>query len=147
MLTCITCWSKLKTAQPCTSEDQKMKKNIRGMKICLSGGYTLDENELYVKCNLSNLNVRRQVHLRNFILRLKQNGSNMVNNENLNISTRLRDGPVFKVTHPNSEPIKRSVMYAGELERNNLDSELRNIDDIVKFKRVQKSWMLNIFLD
>ena len=38
-------------------------------------------------------------------------------------------------------------MYAGALEWNNLDSELRNIDDIVKFKRFQKSWMLKTFLD
>ena len=82
------------------NELQKLNRHhIRGMEIYLSGGYTLDENELYVKYNLSNLNVRRQVHLRNFMFRLKKIESNMVNNENLNISTRVHDGPVFKVTY------------------------------------------------
>ena len=55
----------------------------------------------------------------------------------MNISTRLHDGPVFKITHPNSEPIKRSVMYAGAIEWNNLDADIRNIDELFKFKRSQ----------
>ena len=127
---------------------QKLNRHhIRGMKICLYGGFMLDECELYAKCNLSELNVRRQVHLRNYMFKLKNINDNMVDNSNSNMNTRLHDGPVFKVTHPNSEPIKRSVMYAGALEWNNLDSDIRNIDDIVKFKRIQKSWMLKTFLD
>ena len=116
------------------------------MKICVSGGNTYDENELYVKCNLSKLDVRRTVHLRNYMFKIKNVKENMVVND-LNISTRLHDGPVFKVTHPNSEPLKRSVMYAGANEWNNLDADLRNTKDISVFKRIQKSWMLNTFLD
>ena len=38
-------------------------------------------------------------------------------------------------------------MYAGAIEWNNLDADIRNIDDIVKFKRIQKALMLNTFLD
>ena len=53
----------------------------------------------------------------------------------MNISTRLHDGPVFKITHPNSEPIQRSVMYAGASKWNNLDADIRNIDEFFKFKR------------
>ena len=64
----------------------------------------------------------------------------------MNISTRLHDGPVFKITHPNSEPIKRSVMYAA-FKWNDLDADIRNIDEFFKFKRSQISWMLNTFLD
>ena len=63
------------------------------------------------------------------------------------INTRLHVGPVFKVVHPNSEPIKRSVKYAGAVDWNNLDADVRNIDDITRFKRVQKSWMLKSFSD
>ena len=107
----------------------------------------LDENELYVKCNLSTLNVRRQVHLRNYMYKIKNEKNNLVNNDDSNINTRLHDGPVFKVTHPNSEPIKRSIMYAGALEWNSLDADIRNIEDIDKFKRNQKVWMLNTFID
>ena len=38
-------------------------------------------------------------------------------------------------------------MYAGALEWNNLEADIRNIEDIDKFKRNQKVWMLNSFLD
>ena len=128
-------------------ELQKLDRHhIRGLKICLNNGYLMEENELYIKCNLSKLNARRQVHLRNYMFKAKKEGNNLVINE-ANIVTRLHDGPVFRITHPNSEPIKRSVMYAGALEWNNLDADVRNVDDLVKFKRLQKSWMLNTFID
>ena len=38
-------------------------------------------------------------------------------------------------------------MYAGANEWNNLDADIRNIEDPVKSKRIKKSWMLNTFLD
>ena len=130
------------------NELQKLnRQHTRGMKICLNGGYILNEDELYIKCNLSKLDVRRKVHLRNYMFKLKKFDNNLVNNVDVHVNTRLHDGPVLKVTHPNSEPIKRSVMYSGALEWNNLDSEVRNINDIVQFKRIQKSYMLNTFLD
>ena len=93
------------------------------MKISKNGGYQLDENELYVKCNLSSLETRRKVHLRNDMFKLKEDNINCVDNDDIN--TRLHDGPVFSITHPKSEPIKRSVMYAGAIEWNNLDSDVR----------------------
>ena len=117
------------------------------MKISLNGGYLLDESELYIKCNLSNLKTRRQVYLRNYQFKIKDNDSKLVDNYKVHINTRLPDGPVSKVTHPNSEPIKRSVMYSGPLEWNTLDADIRNIKDIVNFKRIKKAWMLNTFLD
>ena len=128
------------------NELQKLKRHhLRGMKISLNGGYQLDEKDLYIKCNLSKLEIRRKVHLRNFMFKQKKKKCNVVDNSEVTINTRLHDGPVFKVTHPNSEPIKRSVMYSGALEWNSLDADLRNIDDIVSFKRKQKFWMLETF--
>ena len=125
-------------------ELQKLNRHhIRGMKIW---GFQLDENELYIKCNLADLIVRRQVHLRNDMFKIK-GIEKKLNNSEIQINTRLHDGPVFNVTHPNSEPIKRSVMYAGALEWNNLDADVRNIRDILSFKRKQKSWMLKTFLN
>ena len=61
--------------------------------------------------------------------------------------TLYRQLVLFNVTHPNSEPIKRSVMYAGALEWNSLESDVRNIKDSVSFKRNKKTWMLNTFVD
>ena len=87
------------------------------------------------------------MHLRNYMFKIKKNECNLVVNDDIHVNTRMHDGPVFKVTHPNSEPIKRSVMYSGALEWNKLDAEIRNSENIVIFKRIQKSWMLNTFLD
>ena len=121
--------------------------HIRGMKISLNEGYLFDENELYSKCNLAELSIRRQVHLRNYMFKIKRNENNLNTNDDVTVNTRLYDGPVFNVIHPNSEPIKRSVMYAGALEWNNLEADVRNIKEFVQFKRIQKSWMLKSFLD
>ena len=131
----------------CSIELQKLDRHHkRGMKISIINSHLLNDDELNKKCNLSELDLRRRVHLRNYVYKIKGIDANMVVNiEEKNINTRLHDGPVFKVTHPNSEPIKRSVMYAGAVDWNNLDAEIRNIDDIVKFKRVQKTWMLKTF--
>ena len=133
----------------CSIELQKLDRHHkRGMKISIINSHLLNDDELHKKCNLSELDIRRRVHLRNYMYKIKGIDANMVVNiEENNINTRLHDGPVFKVTHPNSEPIKRSVMYAGAVDWNNLDAEIRNIDDIVKFKRVQKTWMLNSFIE
>ena len=133
----------------CSPELQKLERHHkRGMKISVKNSHLLNDDEINIKCNLSELDIRRRVHLRNYMYKIKGNESNLVvNNDENNINTRLHDGPVFKVTHPNSEPIKRSVMYAGSIDWNNLDAETRNIDDIVKFKRSQKMWMLNSFIE
>ena len=39
-----------------------------GMKISLKNGYNLNENELFNMCKLSDLDIRRHVHLRNLII-------------------------------------------------------------------------------
>ena len=130
------------------NELQKLnRQHVRGMKISLNEGYLMDEDELYIKCNLSKLENRRKVHLRNFMFKIQSIESNLMNTDDVIVNTRLHDGPVFKVTHPNSKPIKRSVMYSGALEWNNLESDIRNIKEVDTFKRKQKIWMLNTFID
>ena len=81
------------------------------------------------------------------MFKIKYIKDNLSTSIEVNVNTRLHDGPVFNVTHPNSEPIKRSVMYAGALDWNNLDADVRNINENVHFKRIQKSWMLKSFMD
>ena len=81
------------------------------------------------------------------MFKIKNIENNMLLNDDVQVNTRLHDGPVFKITHPNSEPIKRSVMYTGALEWNSLDAEVSNARDIVSFKRIQKSYMLNTYME
>ena len=53
-------------------ELQKLKKlHIRGMQICLTNGYDMEENELFNLCKLSNLETRRHVNLRNYMFNNK----------------------------------------------------------------------------
>ena len=46
------------------------RQHVRGIQICLNNGFLFDEAELYVKCNLSELDIRRQVHVRDFMFKL-----------------------------------------------------------------------------
>ena len=126
-----------------TPELKKLnRRHLRGMRLCLDNGHNIDEDELYIKCKISNLENRRKVHIRNFMFGKKEFCEN-----NINVNTRLHDGPVFKVIHPYVETIKRSVWYGGSLEWNSLDAGLRNIVDPVEFKRAQKSWVLNTYIE
>ena len=84
--------------------------------ICLNNGFYLEEQDLYVNCNLSKLSVSRQVHLRNFMYKIKDIEDNILLKDDVQMDTILHDGPVFKISHPKNEPIKRSVMCAGALE-------------------------------
>ena len=72
------------------------------------------------------------------MFKIKGNENHLNISNDMHVNTRLHDGPVFNVTHPNSEPIKRSVMYAGALEWKSLESDIRNIKDSVSFKRNKK---------
>ena len=46
------------------------------------------------------------------MFKVKNIENNLNNNDAVHVNTRLNNGHVFSVTHPNSEPIKRSVMYS-----------------------------------
>ena len=115
----------------------------RGMRISLTNGYNFNENELFNLCKISSLDTRRHVHLRNYMF---NNKSKYVKGNHL-VNTRMHDGPVFDVPKPNSDVIKKGVIYSGALDWNNLDAEIRNIKDLVQFKRTQKYWMLGAYLN
>ena len=75
----------------------------RGMKISISNSNNLEENDLFNICKLSNLDTRRHVHLRNYMF---NNQFKYFKNKHY-INTRLYDGPVFEVTKPNNDIIKK----------------------------------------
>ena len=98
---------------------------------------------MFINCKISNLESRRKVHVRNFMFSKTHLCDENVNN----INTRLHDGPVFRITHPNGETIKRNTWCGGANEWNSLDADIRNIKDKCQFKRIQKSWMLKTYLE
>ena len=113
------------------------------MSLSLSGGYNLNENELYCACKLSDLDTRRHVHLRNYMY----NNQSKYIKEHHSINTRMNDGPVFEVQKPNNDIFKKSVIYSGAIDWNSLEADTRNIDQLFKFKRAQKAWMSSTYQD
>ena len=59
------------------------------------------------------------------------------------VRTRAHDAPLFKIKVPKCEAYKRSIEYAGSLQWNNLNKDLRSIDDFDRFKARQKMLMHN----
>ena len=95
---------------------------------------------------ISNLENRRVVHLRNYMFKNKSKCIDIEEN-NKQIITRENAGPKFYVVKPNCESYKRNVLYAGAIDWNSLDADKRNIKNYHEFKRMQKSWLLNTYLD
>ena len=120
--------------------------HLRGLKISKCTNTGINENDLLTLCNISNLENRRIVHLRNFLFNKKHL---CISTENMNdrIITRSISGPTFNINKPNCEAYKRSICYSGMLNWNSLDPEIRKIDNIILFKRHQKSWLLNTYLN
>ena len=102
----------------------------------------MEDDELFVICKISTPENSRIVHTRKYLFNKKEHCEN-----NNNINAQLHDGPLFKVIHPNVETCKRSIWYGGSIEWNNLNTDIKNIVDLIQFKRVQKSWMLNTNLN
>ena len=98
----------------------------RGMRIGVTNGNNLDENDLFNMFKSSNLDTRRHVHLRNYMF----NNKRKYVKETHSISTRLNDGPVFAIPKPNSDIIKKSVIYSGALDWNSLYADTRNISSV-----------------
>ena len=79
------------------------------------------------------LKIRRKYNLRKYVFKQKGNQSITVNRE---IRTRRHGAVVFETRRPNLEMYKKSTLYKGALEWNNLI--VRNIEKFAIFKEMQK---------
>ena len=77
------------------------------------------------------------------MLRQKDNMEIVVQVE---IRTRRHDAVIFETCRPILEKYKKGTIYRGILEWNNLDVDVRNIESLNEFKKVQKKWMLDQLL-
>ena len=78
---------------------------------------------------------RRAAHINNFMYNRLGNEALV---DNRDIRTRAHDAPLFKVVVPKVEAYKRSVVYAGALQWNNLKKETHCINSFEAFKSNQK---------
>ena len=113
----------------------------QGLRICVRNRNPVIKNdeELQYICQLCTLQIRRKVHLRNFMYK-QQSNIDLVNRRN--IRTRLHDAIVFLFYKPNSEKSRQNVIYRGALEWNNLNKEL--LANFKSFKSIQKKFMSNL---
>ena len=112
----------------------------QGLKICLRNKIPAvkDDLEIQKNCQICNLKIRRQIHLRNFMYK-QQSNVELINRRN--IRTRLHDALVFKLYKPNSEKCRQNVIYRGALEWNKLNKEQRLLATYKSFKSSQKKFM------
>ena len=115
--------------------------HLRGLRISLKIQGKMDDIEIFNLGTISSLKNRRIVHSRNFMYKNKEKC--VIKNDG--IITRANEGPLFNIVKPNCESVKRSVYYGGASDWNNLDSSIRNLENIFLFKRKQKSWLLNTY--
>ena len=94
--------------------------------------------KLHQDAGISNLIVRRRTHLRHFMFKQKRNVSLTNRRE---VFTRAHDACLYTTLKPTNETYKKSVMYMGAIEWNNLDVWLRRVVNYDEFKLHQKRWM------
>ena len=117
----------------------------QGLRTCVRNRIPncTDEFELQKICKLCKLQIRRRVHLRNFMYK-QQSNIDLINRRN--IRTRLHDAIVFKLYKPSSEKSRMNVIYRGALEWNKLSKEQRLLATYQSFKSNQKRFMSNLLL-
>ena len=112
--------------------------HTRGLKLSKNIFVHFEDSKLFNSCNISNLSNRRLVHLRNFLFNRKDLCESIQDFDKKNC-TRAQSGPLFHIDKPNCESYKRNVCYSGFSEWNNLNSDLRNIENIIEFIKRQKN--------
>ena len=59
------------------------------------------------------------------------------------VGTRSRGAPLFKTKFPRNEAYERSVLYNGATEWNSLGVDVRNVDQFLPFKYLQRKWLVS----
>ena len=107
----------------------------RGLRICLNTQGYISRIQLHLSCKVFPLKRRRKINLRKYMYKQKENQDIVVNR---NIRTRRHDAVVFEMCKPNLELVKKSTMYRGIQDWNDLPANVRNIDNFNEFKILQK---------
>ena len=110
----------------------------RGLRICLKNQEYVSRIQLHQLCKVSPLKLRRKYNLRKFMFKQKQNKEITINRV---IRTRRHDAILFETCRPNLELYKKSSIYRGVREWNNLPVDIRRIESFDIFKKNQKNEM------
>ena len=112
----------------------------RGLRICINTQEYMSRVQLHQCCMVFPLKSRRKVNLRKYMFKQKTNLDIVVNR---NIRTRRHDAVIFETSIPNLELFKKSTIYRGIIEWNELPVIVRNINSFLEFKTLQKQELQN----
>ena len=102
--------------------DDITKLFYRGLRICCQSNEKITKQQLCTECNISPLEIRREVHLLLFMHKQTCKKELLKSSK---INTRLHRGPVFDMYKPNMEKTKQNIMYRGAITWNALSAENR----------------------
>ena len=108
------------------------------IRICMCKERRFDTNRAHKQSNIPFLSDRRKAHVCNFMYK-RMSKPGLLNKRE--IRTRAHDAPLFNVPIPRCEAFKRSVSFHGSSAWNNLNIDVRNIDNYLSFKHKQKQLM------
>ena len=120
--------------------DKLQRVQNRCLKICMLTNIKTDTDFVHSHTKVPKLENRRKVHLRNFMFQRKSNDQLL---DTIPVNMKARDAPLFKTEFPRYEAYKRSVLYNGATEWNSLPVDVRNIDQFLPFKFMQKKWLIS----
>ena len=119
--------------------DKLQRLQNKCLKICKGYNRRHGTVALHESTKVPLLSKRRIAHVNNFMYCRLGNPSLI---DSRDIRTRAHDAHIFKVTIPNLEAYKRSIVYAGLLQWNNLPADTRNIKNFDLFESRQKTCIL-----
>ena len=108
----------------------------RCLRICLGYDRYYSTDRAHKKAMVPFLKDRCRAHGLNFMFN-RQGRRELLNVRE--IRTRAHDAPLFNVTVPRCEAFKRSVGYFGSVGWNALSPDLRNTNQYLPFKFLQKN--------
>ena len=120
--------------------DKLQRAQNRCIKTCMLTNCRTDTDFVHSHTKTPKLDNRRKTHLRNFMFHMKKSNHLL---DHADVGTRARNAPLFKTIIPKCEAYKRSVIYNGAVEWNNLSVDDRNVDIFLPFKFRQKQWLSN----
>ena len=110
----------------------------RALRVCLNSAEPLSRRELHARTRMPLLEHRRNVHLRNFMFKRKDD----ISYQDINpLRTGRHDAVLAKTIRANYTAFERSVFYRGSKEWNKLGVIDRCIESYQQFKYHQKLWL------
>ena len=110
----------------------------KALRMCLGLNYLHPTVLTHQQAAISKLEPRHRMHLVTFMFK-QQSNLTIVNTRE--VYTRAHDAILFLTVKPKNESCKKSALYRGAVQWNNLSVTTRTIADYEAFKLNRKKWL------